>query len=255
MKYLVSIFKSLFFKLKNHTQLTAEQITLTRQCARRIGYHFRNQELLIQALKHRSYLSVSNEERLSSNERLELLGDAVLGLVVTDYLYHKFPANEEGELTSVKSLVVSREILATTSKKLGLGDFILMNEAEDKAGGRNRASILADGMEALIGAIYLDRGLENAKYFIRRNILKELKKILAEEKNKNFKSILLEYSQGKNLGLPFYFVKNQEGPDHNKLFTVEVIIQNETLGCGRGTSKKIAEQQAAQNALKKLLVI
>ena len=220
-----------------------------------IGYAFKNPDLLIQALKHRSFLAFSNEDRLSSNERLELLGDAVLGLVVTEHLYRNFPAKEEGELTTIKSLVVSREILAKTSRQIHLGEFILMNEAEEKSGGRERTSILADTMEAIIGALYLDGGLPAPREFISEVLLKNLKKITTEEKNKNFKSILLEYSQSKSLGLPFYVVRNEEGPDHNKLFTVEVRIQNEILGQGKGSSKKNAEQEAAQMALKKLLVI
>lgn len=220
-----------------------------------IGYVFNNPDLLIQALKHRSFLAYSNEDRLCSNERLELLGDAVLGLVVTEHLYHKYPDQEEGELTAIKSLVVSREILAKTSRQIQLGEYILMNDAEEKSGGRERPSILADTMEAIIGALYLDGGLLVAREFVAKVLLKNLRKITNEEKHKNFKSLLLEYSQSKSLGLPFYVVRNEEGPDHNKLFTVEVRIQNEILGLGKGSSKKNAEQEAARMALKKLLVI
>lgn len=226
-----------------------------KEFARRIDYSFKDYALLIHALKHRSYLSVSNESRLHSNERLELLGDAVLGLIVTDYLYHKYPKRAEGELTTIKSLIVSREILARTAKNIRLGDYILMNEAEEKSGGRERASILADALEAIICSIYIDGGLQPARRFIKRALLKDLNHILSEEKHKNFKSILLEYSQSRNFGLPFYVVKHEEGPDHNKIFTVEVRIQNEILGHGKGSSKKSAEQHAAHKALKKLLVI
>lgn len=223
--------------------------------SKHLKYRFNEPQLLIHALKHRSFLSLTNEKRLSSNERLELLGDSVLGLVVTEYLFRKFPGLEEGELTTMKSLMVSREILANTSQKINVGEYILLNEAEEKAGGRQRTSILADTMEALIGAIYLDGGLEASRKFIKRVLLTNLKQILAEEKHQNFKSMLLEYAQSKNMGLPFYSVKKEEGPDHKKVFTVEVRIQNEMLGTGKGTSKKIAEQHAAKKALKKLSVI
>ena len=254
---LAAIFKQLISRFKKQTPVANFEggIEKAKTFGSQIGYNFNDPNLLIQALKHRSFLSVSNEDRLSSNERLEFLGDAVLGLVVTDHLYHKFPEQEEGQLTTVKSLVVSREILAKTSKQIKLGEYILMNDAEEKSGGRERTSILADTMEAIIGALYLDGGLVAAQDFIAMVLLKNLRKITTEEKHKNFKSLLLEYSQSKNLGLPFYVVRNEEGPDHNKLFTVEVRIQNEILGQGKGSSKKNAEQEAAQMALKKMLVI
>jgi ribonuclease-3 len=255
MSDLLRFIKRFFLKFRRDRRLEEKEKDRARRFARHIGIPFKDQALLIRALKHRSYLSISNEERLSSNERLELLGDAVLGLVVTEYLYSRYPQHEEGQLTTIKSLVVSREILGSAARKLRLGDFILLNEAEEKAGGRQRQSILADGFEAILGAMYLDSGLVYVKKFIRKVLLKDLKMILSEEKHKNFKSILLEYSQSRNLGLPFYVVKDEEGPDHNKLFTVEVRVKNETLGCGKGTSKKTAEQYAARDALKKLLVI
>ncbi|MDZ7262411.1 MAG: ribonuclease III, partial [candidate division KSB1 bacterium] len=222
---------------------------------RKIGYNFHNKALLVQALKHRSYLSVSNEGRLHSNERLELLGDAVLGLVVTKHLYQKYPDREEGGLTTMKSIIVSREILTRVANELKLGNFVLLSEAEDRAGGRKRPSIIADAFEAIVGAIYLDGGLPRAERFIKRHLLKKMGEILNEEQNKNFKSLLLEYAQSKNSGPPIYTVKREEGPDHNKLFTVEVKIQDQILGIGKGNSKKKAEQRAAQNALKKLLII
>ncbi|MBN2091957.1 ribonuclease III [candidate division KSB1 bacterium] len=256
MSYFYRFIRKIFPKFrKGHRNFGESENDRAKRFARHIGVQFHDMALLIRALKHRSYLSVSNEERLSSNERLELLGDAVLGLVVTEYLYSRYPQHEEGQLTTIKSLVVSREILASAARKLRLGEFILLNEAEEKAGGRQRHSILADAFEAILGAMYLDRGLITAKKFIRKVLLKDLKKILSEEKNKNFKSILLEYSQSRSLGLPYYVVKDEEGPDHNKLFTVEVHVKNETLGCGKGTSKKIAEQYAARDALKRLFVI
>jgi len=225
------------------------------QVETKLKYKFNDKNLIIRALKHRSFLAVTNEERISSNERLELLGDAVLGLVVTEFLYKRFPTKEEGELTAIKSLMVSRKILARVAKQIGIGEFILLNDAEEKAGGRNRSSIVADAFEAVIGAIYLDGGLDIVINFIHNKLLVRTSKIISEEQNKNFKSILLEYSQSKNLGLPQYIVRNEEGPDHDKLFTIEVLIDRKVLGKGKGNSKKKAEQISARNALKKLNII
>lgn len=221
----------------------------------KLNYCFKNKELIQQALKHRSFLSVTNECRLRSNERLEFLGDAVLGMIVTEYLFKKFPTKEEGELTAIKSLLVSRKILARVSTELGIGAFMLLNDAEEKSGGRERASIIADAFEAIVGAIYLDGGLETTVNFIREQLLDLTDEILTEEHYKNFKSILLEYSQSQNLGLPQYIVRNEEGPDHEKLFTIEVRINNQVLGIGKGNSKKGAEQISAKNALKNLNII
>jgi len=225
------------------------------QLEARLQYKFQNRALIYQALKHRSFLSVTNEPRLASNERLELLGDAVLGMVMTEYLFKKFPTKEEGELTAIKSLMVSRKILARVAKRIGIGEFLLLNDAEARAGGRNRSSILADALEAIIGAIYLDGGLETIVEFINQKLLVRTEKIISEEQNKNFKSILLEYTQSKSLGLPQYVVKNEEGPDHNKLFTIAVLINNKVFGIGKGNSKKRAEQISAKNALKKLNIL
>jgi len=219
---------------------------------KRIGYRFNDTHLVEQALKHRSILPVLQQERVESNERLELLGDAVLGLIVTEFLYHRHPKKEEGELTAMKSLLVSRKILAGIAREMDLGSFLLLSESEIKTGGRKRQSIVADALEALIGAIYLDGGLEAARSFILKKLLKNYERILNAEQHKNFKSILLEYAQSRNLGTPFYLIRSEKGPDHNKIFTVEVRIQNKTVGVGVGNSKKRAEQKAAQDALEKL---
>ena len=225
------------------------------QLESKLNYNFNDNELINQAIKHRSFLSVTNESRLISNERLELLGDSVLGMVVTEYLFNKYQSKDEGELTAMKSLLVSRKILARVAREIGIGKFILLNDAEEKSGGRDRPSIIADAFEAIIGAMYLDGGLEVVEKFIQQKLLKFCDKILHEEHYRNFKSILLEYSQSKNLGLPQYNVRDEEGPDHEKLFTIEVLINNEVLGVGKGNNKKGAEQISAKNALKKLNVI
>lgn len=241
-----------FFKFKKKF-VVPEQ--LLHNLETKINYYFNNKDLIIQALKHRSYLAVTGEERLSSNERLELLGDSVLSLIVTEYLFKKYPHKEEGDLTTMKSLIVSRKILAKIANDLDIGRYILLNEAEEKAGGRNRSSIVADAFEAVVGAIYLDGGLQKAIEFIKTSVIVHLNEILSEEKYQNFKSILLEYSQSKSCGLPIYSIKSEKGPDHNKTFTIEVKINGRILGSGTGNSKKRAEQMAAKSALKKLSLI
>jgi len=217
-----------------------------------IGYKFSKQPLVEQSLKHRSILPSLQQKRVDSNERLELLGDAVLGLAVTQFLYCKYPEKEEGDLTSMKSLLVSRKVLARVANRLKLGNFILLSESETKSGGRTRASIVADALESLIGAMYLEGGLEVASDFVVKHVLMNYESILSEEIYKNFKSILLEYTQSRNLGTPFYIIRSEDGPDHDKVFTVEVRIQNKPVGCGTGNSKKRAEQKSAQDALEKL---
>jgi len=247
---MLSFLKELFGKKTDKTREESE--ATAKKFAKLIGYRFRNLDLLLQSLKHRSFLPQMNERRVHSNERLELLGDSVLGLVVTEALYRRNPLKEEGEITAMKSLLVSRKILARFARQLELGRYVLMSEAEERSGGRTRPSIISDTFEAVIGAIYLDGGLEPAGRFVEENVLKEMEPILNEEQHKNFKSLLLEYSQSRNLGVPFYAIRAEEGPDHDKIFTVEVRIQNRTVGVGVGNSKKRAEQNAAQNALEKL---
>jgi ribonuclease-3 len=209
-------------------------------------------QLFIQALKHRSYLSVSNEERIASYERLEFLGDLVLNLITGERLFLQFSTQEEGDLTKAKSLLVNKKILAQKAETLGLGQFILMSEGEEKSGGRTRASILSDILESVIGAIYLDSGYESAKLFVLNHILYDMNDIINDDANMNFKGELLECVQGQDWGVPTYIVVNEIGPEHNKEFTVEVIIKQQVLGAGRGLTKKDAEQQAAREALKRI---
>jgi len=242
-------------RLKGQQTDTSEQKFDHQGLKETLGYDFRNTELFVQALKHRSYLPIHNEKRLKSNERLELLGDAVLGLVVVEYLFHKYPNKEEGELTNMKSLFVSRKILAKIARALRLGQFLLLSDSEEKAGGRNRASINSDAIEAIIGAIYLDGGLAMAKEFIHNKMLSSFEEIISDEHHTNFKSMLLEYAQSQNLGSPIYSVRTVEGPDHEKVFTIDVRIQDEVLGFGTANSKKRAEQLAAQEALKNLYIL
>ncbi len=215
---------------------------------------FTNLDLIKTALKHRSFLNVTNEPRVHSNERLEFLGDAVLDLVVTQYLYEKFPKKTEGELSKVKSILVRKSVLADIATKISLGKLILINWGEEKTGGRHRQSILADTFEAVIGAIYLDRGLPVAEEFINKYLLDDFKKIIRTELYKNHKSILLEHTQSIGMGMPVYKVVDETGPDHAKNFIIEVYINKDKMGEGQGRTKKIAEQEAAKEAIKRLNV-
>lgn len=221
----------------------------------KLGYRFKNTGYLTQALKHRSYLAESGEPRYMANERLELLGDAVLALVVVEYVFHRYPRRPEGELTVMKSLAVSRGVLANVAQALNVGEYLLLSEQERRAGGAQRPSILADAMEALIGAVYLDGGLEPARKVVHRLVLSRLPGILAREENQNYKSLLLEYCQRERMPTPTYRVEREDGPEHDKVFTVAVSIGGKRYGTGQGRSKKAAEQRAARGALVKLHVM
>jgi len=220
-----------------------------------LNYTFVNKSLLQQAFKHRSYLSVTHESPQESNERLEFLGDAILELVVTEFLYHKFPQHDEGYLSKVKSVLVSRKVLAEIVSRRGLGKHLLLDRGEEKTGGKTRVSNQANLYEAVLGAVYLDGGLPAAAQFIDRTLLSRYPALIRDEKFINYKSILLEYVQGKKSGqaggngLPVYEVLQQTGPDHDRKFVMQVTIPDGTTATGEGKSKKVAEQQSAQNLL------
>jgi len=218
---------------------------------RHLPYRFRNEKLLRQALTHRSFFQ-KTEEHWLSNERLELLGDAVLGMIITETLYRQYPRKREGELTRMKSLMVSRDVLAREAEKLELGKYLILGNGENQSGGRHRRSILADTFEALLGAVYLDGGLEPAKQFVHDCLYLDMSRFMKDESSGNYKSVLLEYMQGQGRGVPKYRVVRESGPDHKKEFTVEVMIRGEVLGTGKGHSKKNAEQKAASMAVRTL---
>ena len=244
--------KSWFINDLKNKNLSESEILLFKEIENKIDVHFINKQLIITALKHRSYLNVSNEDRVASNERLEFLGDAVLDLVITHYLFEKFPKRTEGQLSKIKSILVSKPVLAESAKLISLGEYILLNKGEEKTGGRKRQSILADSFEALIGAIYLDQGLEVAGTFIKSFVLVNFKSIMQRELYQNHKSTLLEYSQSAYGHPPEYKVVEESGPDHAKEFKVNVYVNGNIMAEGIGKSKKIAEQNAAMSALKAL---
>ncbi len=216
---------------------------------RRLGYRFQNRDLLVQSLKHRSYLGTTGEARHAANERMEFLGDAVLDLIVSEYIYRRDENANEGKLTQIKCSIVSGRMLAKISEEIGIGEFILLSEGEAKAGGRHRNSILEDAFEAVLGAIYLDGGIGAAETFLHQIVLKQFDQLDMLEPYSNNKSELLEWAQNAGLGAPRYNVLQEEGPEHNKLFHIEVEVGGRRLAVGQGHSKKQAEQNAAKYAI------
>ncbi len=205
-------------------------------------------EYFEQALTHRSYLQVLNTTELYSNERLEFLGDSVLGMITAEYLFSIHTEVQEGDLTKMRARLVNKKVLAYVAKKLNLENFIQLSYGATRAIETGSDSILADAVEAVIAAIYIDSGLENARKFI----IKVLMPIIMDKElftDNNFKSILLELSQSKGYEYPKYQVIDEIGPDHEKEFTVEVYVDDIAVGLGKGKSKKLAEQSAAKDAI------
>ena len=217
-----------------------------------LGIVFKNKDLLQQALVHRSYLNENPSFSLPHNERLEFLGDAVLELAVTEYLYKTYPDRSEGELTSWRAALVNSQILAKIASELEIGDFLLLSKGESKDTGRGRQYILANAFEAVMGAVYLDRGYGASKDFVEKIVLKELPKILEEKLYRDPKSLFQEEAQEKFGATPTYEVLKEWGPDHAKQFLVGVYLDKELMGQGQGPSKQIAQQNAAEEALKRV---
>lgn len=213
-----------------------------------LNYSFKNEKLLMNALTHSSY---ANEVRngISSNERLEFLGDSVLSIIVSEYLYKKFPNLPEGELTKLRASLVCEKSLCGFSRELELGKYLQLGKGEDKGGGRERDSILADAFEAVLAAMYLDGGFEVAKNHAMRFIVEELKRV-DDEVFKDYKTALQEIIQRNPEESVTYILTNESGPDHNKIFEVEVRLNSNTIGKGKGKNKKQAEQSAAKEALR-----
>ena len=211
----------------------------------KIGYSFNQKGLLRQALTHSSYANEKHMKKGSDNERLEFLGDAVLELVSSDFLYREYPDLPEGDLTKLRASIVCEPTLALCTEPLELGKYLYLGKGEDLTGGRMRKSILSDALEAVIGAIYLDGGFTNAKEFIHKFIMTDIehKKLFYDSK-----TILQELIQGKHEQLSYELI-DESGPDHDKQFTVAVLVDGERISEGEGHTKKAAEQQAAYQAL------
>jgi len=209
--------------------------------------NFKNKDLLDQALTHRSWVNEHKGQR-HSNERMEFLGDAILEFVVSNEIYSRFPDKEEGYLTALRANLVNTIALAEIAKKMNLGSELFLSKGEEDGGGRANTSLLADTVEAIIGAIFIDQGLTSATEFIKETLLAEVEKKSAEPL-KDAKSSLQEYVQAKNLPTPKYQVMEETGPDHDKKFVIEVIVDGKSWGRGLGKSKNSAEQEAAGQAL------
>jgi ribonuclease-3 len=219
---------------------------------RRIDYRFRTPELLVTALTHRSICNERGGGDVSSYERLEFLGDAVLELLISDLLYHRFPSALEGELTRLRTACVNEESLAARARELGLGRFLRLGRGEELHGGRERDSILADCFEALVAAVYLDGGLEAGRSLVVRLFGPRLVDLSAGILHRDPKSRLQEMVQARGLPLPVYRLAGTLGPDHRRTFAVEVLLAGKRLGAGQAASKKKAEQLAAREALARL---
>lgn len=217
-----------------------------------IGYRFRNISLLQNALTHSSYANERWHNSLLSNERLEFLGDAVLGLVTADYLYHKHPDLPEGDLTRMRAALVCEESLYEVAQRLGLGSELRLGKGEEAGGGRQRPSILADATESVFAAVYLDGGMEAARALIHRVLLDKEQEEAVEERRRDYKTELQELVQRRSNQTLHYEMIGATGPDHARQFTCAVLLNGETAGTGTGRSKKEAEQSAARAALQAL---
>lgn len=217
----------------------------------KLNYYFRSETLIETALTHRS-VTGERGTHWDCNERLEFLGDAVLGMVVSELLYRQYPRSAEGELTRRKSHLVCRESLAEAARRIELGRYIILSPGEENTGGRERDSILADTLEAVIGAIYLEGGLKAAASCISAIIVRDGDTAEHSIYFNNYKSFLLEYVQSRGMDGPAYEVAEASGPDHEKVFTVNVYIDSNLAGSGQGLTKKKAEQAAARMAVRKL---
>ena len=217
-----------------------------------IGHRIHQPHFFVEALLHRSYLQYQDLKEKKSNERLEFLGDSVLNLIVGEYLYDHYPDAEEGELTKLRSRLVSRKALSVYARQLNLEEFMFVSTSAAQSLEKGSDSILADAYEAVIAAIYLDSGYEAAKKFVERQVLGALRSGILGTADENYKSILLEHAQAHALGVPKYSIIKEEGPDHDRTFTVEVIVGEKRGGVGVGKTKKEAEQAAAMRALEKI---
>lgn len=217
----------------------------------KIGYAFRDPKLLELALTHSSYSNERGRGRLGCNERLEFLGDSILGYFTAEYLFRTYPEKPEGEMTKIRAELVCEQSLARVAEKLGLGEYLRLGRGEELGGGRARPSITADAVEAVLAAIYLDGGAEAAKRFVYGFVLSEAAKT-AREGSHDYKTLLQEQVQKGGGESPAYRMVGESGPDHNKIFTAEVLICGEVMGIGSGRTKKESEQNAARNALEKI---
>jgi ribonuclease-3 len=218
-----------------------------------LGITFGKKEYLQMAVTHRSFLNEHKEETVGNNERLEFLGDAVLELIISDYLYQTYPEYPEGDLTSFRSAIVRTESLADASRELNAGSFLRMSKGEEESGGADKDYLLANTYESLLGAIYVDKGYKEAKDFVFRTLVPKIEEIVESRSDIDSKTKIQEIVQSKFKVTPTYDVIKEEGPDHDKKFVVGVKINEKIVGKGKGPSKQKAEEDAATNGIKFLL--
>ncbi|MFH0771580.1 MAG: ribonuclease III [Candidatus Omnitrophota bacterium] len=229
--------------------LDKKRISCLKNLERLIHYNFRDKKLLNQALAHRSYAYEHPREKILDNERLEFLGDAILGLVVGDYIYRRFPDHQEGKMTQMRSALVSRSALENLAERIKLGELILFGRGETASGGAEQPRNLSGAYEAIIGAVYVDGGFKRAARFIESQFDVEFKKISENGARRDYKSILQEYTLRRYKNLPRYTVMLEEGPAHKKHFEIAVSVGGEARAVGAGKNKKSAQQDAAYKAL------
>jgi len=217
-----------------------------------LGYKFRKKSLLKEALTHKSFAHERQKDRLLFNERMEFLGDSVLELIISEYLFTTFPDFTEADLSRIKAYTVQEATLAECAKNLDLGTHLLLGKGEEVTGGRKKSSLLADCLEAVIAAIYLDSGYKKAKEFVHRHLVHKVSDMTEKNLIFDFKTKLQEVSQAQFGRLPSYIIHKEEGPEHKKTFEVKVFINDKCLGLGKGNTKKAAAQKAAEAALKKI---
>ncbi|MBI4843206.1 MAG: ribonuclease III [Nitrospirae bacterium] len=217
-----------------------------------IGHSFKKRSLATEALTHKSYSHENKESRQIHNERLEFLGDSVLGLVISEYLFENFRKYPESKLSKLKSYLVKEATLAEAAERLDIGSYLFMGKGEEISGGRNKPSLLANAFEAVIAAIYIDSGMKKARDFILRSLSHNLLEITEDDLLVDFKTLLQEITQAKFGCLPEYLINSEKGPEHEKLFEASVKVNNDMLGKGSGKTKKAAEQMAAKEGLKKI---
>jgi len=219
---------------------------------KKLKIKFKNIQALKEALIHRSYLNEAKQKNLHSNERLEFLGDSILSFVISEWLFKQFPNYSEGNLTNIRSNLVKTESLAKIAKKFDLGKFLFLSRGEKEEGGENNSTLLANTFEAVLGAIFLDRGIAKVKKFIKKNFKNLLESLVLKGEFKDFKSLLQETVQAEKKLTPSYKIIKESGPDHAKIFTVGVYLGKKLLAIGSGKSKQAAEENAAEAVLNKI---
>jgi ribonuclease III len=241
-------------KIFMNENISIEPEESPQQFAKRNNLPFTDYLLLSRALTHRSYLN-ANPDALEDNERLEFLGDAILDFIVAAWLYNHFPELKEGNLTRIRSALVRTEQLAEFGKEINIGSAIRLGVGEGHGGGRGRKALLCGTFEALVGALYLDAGLESVKEFVEPKLIYAVDQILSSRADQDPKSVFQEWVQSKGFGPPNYLTVSEIGPDHEKVFEVEVMVNGKTYGRGRGHTKQAAAKEAAREAIESLDVI